>query len=223
MAVIGVDLDGTCMEYMQRFTVWHNQEYRTSVTYDKLTSYEHTHRVFGISETTLWDRFGEFNEQGQFALVEPISGSVEILTSLSQIEKSDSKPKHRLEVVTRRSEQYSAKAQRRVDEVFPGVFRAFHCTHLLDGTKRSKLEICVERGVDLLFEDSPDYALECAGAGIVVLQKVQPWNRHLQAEGHQLIAPFGTWTRGVEDSYLTPAQCQNLPTAEELLISLSYL
>lgn len=63
-----------------------------------------------------------------------------------------------------------------LDQNFPGVFPEVHFGNhfALEGTSRKKSEICREIKADVLIDDNPGYAMDCAEAGMQVL--LFDWN-----------------------------------------------
>eukprot|EP00959_Pyramimonas_sp_CCMP1952_P301737 6313326-Pyramimonas_sp.AAC.1 len=63
-----------------------------------------------------------------------------------------------------------------LEENFPGVFTSVHFGNhfAMEGTSRKKSEICRELNADVLIDDNPGYAMDCAEAGMQVL--LFDWN-----------------------------------------------
>jgi hypothetical protein len=64
--------------------------------------------------------------------------------------------------------------------------------------KSTKAEICVRERVDIMIEDSPKHALECAESDVLVYLFDKPWNRDLK--GHPGIIRVSGW-RDVFDRF----------------------
>jgi len=62
--------------------------------------------------------------------------------------------------------------------------------------RQTKAEICEKRGITILIEDNPGYAMQCASRGIEVVLMRHFWNRHLEAG--PFITPVETWTEAVD-------------------------
>ena len=76
-----------------------------------------------------------------------------------------------LMVVTSRQHVIRQPTLNWLEEHFPGVFSAVHFGnhYALEGTSRKKSEICQAVGAQVLIDDNPGYALDCAEAGMQVL------------------------------------------------------
>ncbi|KAG6520185.1 hypothetical protein ZIOFF_017223 [Zingiber officinale] len=91
-----------------------------------------------------------------------------------------------------------------IEKYFPGLFREIHFgNHFsLHGASRSKSDICRCLGAQVLIDDNPRYALECAEIGMKVLlfdyQSSYPWSRTGSATAHPMVTEVHDW-REVED------------------------
>ncbi|CAI7908374.1 unnamed protein product, partial [Closterium sp. NIES-53] len=76
-----------------------------------------------------------------------------------------------LVVVTSRQHVIREPTLEWLDNHFPGVFSSVHFGNhfALEGTPRPKSEMCRELGAEVLIDDNPRYAMECAEHGIQVL------------------------------------------------------
>lgn len=74
-------------------------------------------------------------------------------------------------VVTSRQHVIRQPTLQWLDTYFPGTFVDVHFGnhYALSGPSMSKSEICKQVGAQVLIDDNPRYALECAQAGIQVL------------------------------------------------------
>uniref|UniRef100_A0A7S0QT06 5'-nucleotidase n=1 Tax=Pyramimonas obovata TaxID=1411642 RepID=A0A7S0QT06_9CHLO len=81
-----------------------------------------------------------------------------------------------LMVVTSRQHVIQRPTLLWLEENFPGVFADVHFGNhfALEGTSRKKSEICRELNADVLIDDNPGYAMDCAEAGMQVL--LFDWN-----------------------------------------------
>lgn len=82
---------------------------------------------------------------------------------------------------------------------FPDVFDAVHFGNhfALEGTSRKKSEICHAIGAQVLIDDNPSYAMECAAAGIHVLlydwEHQYPWSKTPDGPQHERITRVRDW------------------------------
>ena len=67
----------------------------------------------------------------------------------------------------------------------------------LEGASRRKSEICRDVGAHVLVDDNPQYALDCAEAGVEVVlfdwERRYPWSKALGAGEHERVRPVPTW------------------------------
>mmetsp|Transcript_7836 Transcript_7836/g.28977 ORF Transcript_7836/g.28977 Transcript_7836/m.28977 type:complete len:398 (-) Transcript_7836:2731-3924(-) len=102
----------------------------------------------------------------------------EALSSLQRL-----KNQHTLQVVTSRQHVIQRPTLEWLDTHFPEAFEEVHFGNhfALEGKSRKKSEICAEIGADVLIDDNPHYAVECARAGIHVLlfdwHGSYPWSK----------------------------------------------
>lgn len=93
------------------------------------------------------------------------------------------KERHDLVVVTSRQHIIRDETLEWIDTHFPGIFSDIHFgNHFAkSGQSRKKSEICEQVGADVLIDDNPRYAHECASSGMHVLlfnwKKQYPWSR----------------------------------------------
>ncbi|KAK3239658.1 hypothetical protein CYMTET_50428 [Cymbomonas tetramitiformis] len=127
-----------------------------------------------------------------FEGIPPIPGAAEALKRLTTY--CD------LVVVTSRQHVIQEPTLQWLDQHFPETFAevCFGNHFALEGTSRTKSEICKELGAEVLVDDNPGYAMECAEGGIKVLLfdwKLQyPWSK---TEGggplHENITRVSDW------------------------------
>ncbi|CAI5481090.1 unnamed protein product [Closterium sp. Yama58-4] len=105
-----------------------------------------------------------------------------------------------LVVVTSRQHVIREPTLEWLDNHFPGVFSSVHFGNhfALEGTPKPKSEMCRELGAEVLIDDNPRYAMECAEHGIQVLLfdwlLQYPWSK--TAGGgphHELIERVRDW------------------------------
>eukprot|EP01023_Acetabularia_acetabulum_P022672 TRINITY_DN2227_c0_g2_i1.p1 TRINITY_DN2227_c0_g2~~TRINITY_DN2227_c0_g2_i1.p1 ORF type:complete len:300 (-),score=24.82 TRINITY_DN2227_c0_g2_i1:347-1246(-) len=125
-----------------------------------------------------------------------VPGSKEALDQLSSMTDVN------LEIVTSRQNVITKPTKRWIYSNFPGIFgdRVHICNQWsLEGKQRSKSEVCLQIGADILIDDNPRYAVECAKKGIQVLlfdwQSTYPWAQQLPQEwvDHELITVVKSW------------------------------
>lgn len=86
-----------------------------------------------------------------------------------------------------------------IDRHYPGTFQeVYFGNHFaLSGTSRKKSDICKSIGAHVLIDDNPQYALDCAGAGLQVLlydwRLAYPWSKLPEGQAHPNIQVVSDW------------------------------
>ncbi|MEK6928874.1 MAG: hypothetical protein AABW65_02885 [Nanoarchaeota archaeon] len=192
MAKIMCDVDDVLVHFVPVLNNWYNKEYRTSCTWEEYKSYVFSN-VWKISKKEANNIVNRFIESRNFLELPIIKDSFECLSYL--------KDHHELEVVTSRTEDLKDVTTLLIKREFPLIFNEinFSKNYYINNNGKSKSEICKERGADFLIEDSKDYALQCADAGIKVLLLKRPWNNQCL---HPLIIPCRSWKQVFTYFYL---------------------
>eukprot|EP00887_Chlorella_sp_A99_P002944 scaffold24.g2944.t1 len=149
-------------------------------------------RIWGCSADESNHRVHTFFQSHHFAGgIEPIPGAYDSLSRLRDACE--------LVVVTSRQHVIQAPTLEWLQSHFPGVFSEVHFGNhfAMSGASRKKSEICAAIGADVLIDDNPSYALECAQAGIRVLlydwQHSYPWAKTRDGPRHDLITRVRDW------------------------------
>eukprot|EP00201_Polytomella_parva_P017489 CAMPEP_0175071640 /NCGR_PEP_ID=MMETSP0052_2-20121109/19356_1 /TAXON_ID=51329 ORGANISM="Polytomella parva, Strain SAG 63-3" /NCGR_SAMPLE_ID=MMETSP0052_2 /ASSEMBLY_ACC=CAM_ASM_000194 /LENGTH=116 /DNA_ID=CAMNT_0016338835 /DNA_START=566 /DNA_END=916 /DNA_ORIENTATION=+ len=86
-----------------------------------------------------------------------------------------------------------------LDRHFPNMFEVVYFGNhfALEGISRKKSDICKAIGAQILIDDNPSYAIECASAGINVLlydwEGNYPWSKLPKGKEHELIEVVKNW------------------------------
>jgi len=117
--------------------------------------------------------YGFFNSD-HFKNIQPVSGSQEAINEIAK--------DHDLVIITSRQHDIKNHTIDWIQQHFPETFFGIHFgNHYgLSGQKKSKLEMCDMLNIDMLIEDSADYANECANSNRKVLLFDTPWNRNIK-------------------------------------------
>ena len=116
-----------------------------------------------------------------------------------------------LVVITSRQNAIREATERWVAKHYPDVFGdLYFCNHFaLDGESVSKADMCARVGADLLIDDNPGYALDCAESGLDVIlfdyQGTYPWSK--ACADHERISKCADWEgilAKVDDLYFLP-------------------
>ncbi|CAN1136156.1 hypothetical protein LINPERPRIM_LOCUS20926 [Linum perenne] len=121
----------------------------------------------------------------------PLPGAQRVLHKLSSHCK--------LSVVTSRQNIIKDHTVDWLEKHYPGLFHEIHFGNhfALQGESKPKSEICRSLGADILIDDNPRYALECAEVGIMVLlfdyENSYPWSKSDSVEQHPLVTKVYNW------------------------------
>lgn len=167
--LIGVDLDGVLVDFMSSFLNYYNHVYGTNLTRDQIYTYD-LWKIFGETREKAIQKISDFYKTHHFNSLEPIQDSIEAIDTLKQ--------NHDLVVITSRHNDIIEGTKRWLEKYFPNKFSEVYLTnqYSLDEDYRRKSDICLDLGINVLIEDSLDYAKECIPKTRVLLFD-QPWNQ----------------------------------------------
>ena len=172
---IGLDMDEILAEFVDSFLQFHNDLYGTTVRKNEMFTYNFED-VIGITEDQIEERLLQFYTTDYFRNIKPVSGAEK---GIDELAKS-----HVLAVITARPYIIRPETERWLNQYFSNFFASINLTNQFQyrdqGNKRKKSEICQERGVNLMVEDSLNYASDCASQGIDVLLLDYPWNQTVE-------------------------------------------
>lgn len=167
--IIGVDLDDVLMEFNEAMCRFHNREYGTSYQPSDVTTYN-IENIWGCSWEEARERIGAFYESPDHAATLPVRGAKEALTCLKQ--------KHKLYIVSAKPESLRAQTELWLEKYFNNLFDGVHFTnHVFGDTKKSKVDVCAELGIEIFVEDSMDNARNISESGRPVFLLDRPWNQ----------------------------------------------
>ncbi|KAI5071080.1 hypothetical protein GOP47_0013331 [Adiantum capillus-veneris] len=149
-------------------------------------------KIWGCSQAEANDRVHAFFESEHFKDgIVPIAGAHRSLVQLAEF--CD------LVVVTSRQHVIRHQTLDWIDRHYPGIFSdVYFGNHFaLEGEARPKSEICRSIGAEVLIDDNPRYAVECAQHNIEVLlfdhNNKYPWSKTSDGPVHPLITRVQSW------------------------------
>jgi uncharacterized HAD superfamily protein len=185
--LIATDLDDVLAELNQQFIAFYNSEYGTNLLEEMFTDYDLA-KIINLSKDEIQQRLLLFISSKYFDDTQPVDGAVKAIEALSR--------HHDLVIITARHDSLTEKTYSWVNTFFENRFNKIYFSgdRSSDSNKKKKFELCLELSVDLFIEDSLNYALESASAGINVLLYARPWNK-----GHVFISDaniqrIGSWS-----------------------------
>jgi len=180
--LIAVDLDGVVINLADPLVRFHNKTYGTKLTAKDLTHYD-LYRAFGCTKEEEMRRINEFYDSKYFMEAEPYPEVVETVGRL----KEDG---NNMISVTSRPERISSLTRVQVRKHAPDMFSNIYYTgdkfHDKGSHFGSKAVACKALKVDVLFEDSVEFAIECAKIIPAVYLIDRPWNRYLPPKVEKL-------------------------------------
>lgn len=171
---IGLDLDDVVANLNERLNDWHNETYGTSYSREDYYSY-YFWDVWGGTREEAMAKVYRFIEEGNVMRIAPVKGAREGVQKLKGLSKS-------LRAITGRSETIRKSTEAWIARELPHMIDDVHFTNVYPSpgeVTRSKGEICLELGIELMIDDSTEFAESCSKQGIPVIIFDTPWNRHV--------------------------------------------
>ena len=170
---IGIDLDEVLADFMPQLLKYYNGKYKTNFRREQVKEYNfwnlwHCTKEQAIDEVYQFFRSSYANE------IQPVIGAKEAVPKLNK--------NNELFVITSRANDSAEETFRWINKYFSGVFSDIYITNqwnnLYKRTKK-KSDICKELGIELIVEDGPEHAIDCASSGLNVLLFDCPWNENI--------------------------------------------
>eukprot|EP00245_Coleochaete_scutata_P010577 TRINITY_DN3742_c0_g1_i1.p1 TRINITY_DN3742_c0_g1~~TRINITY_DN3742_c0_g1_i1.p1 ORF type:complete len:410 (+),score=60.99 TRINITY_DN3742_c0_g1_i1:138-1367(+) len=188
---VAVDVDEVLGFFVSTLNNFCAEEYRIQYHVSQYHIYDFK-TVWGCSQEEANHRVHAFFGSKHFNQgIPPIPGAIQALLRLQT--------ECHLVVVTSRQHVIRKPTLEWIDVHYPGIFKEVHFGnhYALEGVARPKSEICKSLGVEILIDDNPKYALECAEHGIEVLlfdwKDSYPWSKTDDGPVHPLITRVQDW------------------------------
>ena len=176
---IGVDCDEVLLKLIESYLEFNREKYGICLRREQVVSY-HIWGVLDVSKQEADRRMDEFFESEFFERVSPVEDAQYSVSFLSK--------ENNLLVITSRPLKIKNQTARSLKKFFGDVFSGIYHTDEYskfrrrpDSIKKTrKVEVCKDRRVDVLIEDSLKNSIDCAEEGIVerVLLLDAPWNQN---------------------------------------------
>lgn len=158
--VIATDIDEVLFPFVDEFSIWHNNEYGTSLDRDSFHSYEFSN-VLQIDVPESVHRIHSFLSIEHAHLdVSPLEESQESLSKLSEI--------YNVVAITARHPQFEEPTWKYLTRYFKdsiGDLNLIGHAETMD-IVRTKADVCKEVGAVALIDDSFDHVSVCATSGL---------------------------------------------------------
>ncbi|XP_008803370.2 uncharacterized protein LOC103716941 isoform X2 [Phoenix dactylifera] len=189
--VVAVDVDEVLGSFLSALNQFIADRYSSNHSVTEYYVYEFF-KIWNCSRAEADIRVHEFFKTVYFKEgIHPIPGAQHVLHKLATF--------CNLSVVTSRQHAIKEDTLKWIEKHYPGLFQEIHFGNhfALDGQSRPKSEICKSLGAQVLIDDNPRYALECADVGIRVLlfdyENSYPWCKTNSATSHPLVTKVHNW------------------------------
>ncbi|GLJ16620.1 hypothetical protein SUGI_0285170 [Cryptomeria japonica] len=188
---VAVDVDEVLGSFLSSLNAFLAEKYLVNYDLSEYYVYDFM-KIWNCTQAEANHRVHAFFESKHFNNgILPITGAYQSLSRLSSYCK--------LVVVTSRQHVIREPSLEWIAKHFKGIFSEVHFGNhfALEGIARPKSEICKSLGVELLIDDNPRYAVECAKEGIEVLlfdlDYSYPWSKTPEGPSHPLITRVCNW------------------------------
>jgi uncharacterized HAD superfamily protein len=170
---IGIDLDDVVFDFTNSFLKFYNEKSGKSIKFEEVKSYYFA----DIFNVPLNEVIGLIEEMADNGLVE----NLPLFRNTSNVISNLSKENEIFFITSRIVKKGTIES---LNKNFPEIkFNLIYTANCYSGLKgKTKTEICLERGVNLMIEDSLEYAKDLANNGIKTILLDRPWNVELNHE-----------------------------------------
>jgi uncharacterized HAD superfamily protein len=185
--IIAVDVDDVLLKFVDPFLEFMNPIYDTRFTQRHVKNYDLI-KTFPINEEEMRKRIDEFFSNGYLHSLKPVYGAKKGMLELAKL--------YEVIIITSRSREVKEGTLGSLRLTFPSCFsELLFARGYVHKEGKSKAEICQERDVYFLIDDSYVFADECAKNGRRALLLNRPWN---QGKTHDLVTRVQNWREIVE-------------------------
>ncbi|XP_010437798.1 PREDICTED: uncharacterized protein LOC104721502 [Camelina sativa] len=189
--VVAVDIDEVLGNFVSALNKFIADRYLSNHSVSEYHVYEFF-KIWNCSRNEADLRVHEFFKTSYFKKgIHPLPGAHKTLHKLSKY--CD------MSVVTSRQNAIKEHTLEWIEIHFPGLFQQIHFGNhfALHGESRPKSEICRSFGAEILIDDNPRYAEECANIGMKVLlfdyENSYPWSKTESVDRHPLVTRVHNW------------------------------
>jgi len=184
---IGIDLDDVIADFFEALLKFYHKKFGKLHKKEEFKEWKWW-PVWGVSREEAIKIVDEFHESHK---LEEVPLMEHALNSLHHLLKDNE-----IFIITSRPVRFKPKVESWIKHHLGDLkIEVMHAGDFHKGQGATKAEICREKGISLMLEDSPDTALECANAGIKVILFDYPWNQDAK---HENIIRVKNWLEAVE-------------------------
>eukprot|EP00210_Caulerpa_lentillifera_P001499 g1437.t1 len=188
---VAVDVDEVLGQFVVALNSFCKERYGMEHSVEDYYVY-HFATIWGCTQDESSKIVHEFFESPHFHQLPLVPGAFEALSELQQW--CD------LHVVTSRQNVIRDITIKWLSEHYPGIFTSvnFGNHFALEGVQKRKSELCKEIKAEVLIDDNPDYAMDCASSGMHVILynwgRSYPWSRLGDKTRHSRIREVTCWS-----------------------------
>ena len=168
---VAFDLDEVLADFNSKLLQFHNENYGTNFAVSDLHSYNLWETWGGTREQAIQKVF-RFYESPYFENIKPFDEAIGIIEKLSK--------NNELVIITSRPTQLESVTTDWVHIFFPQKFSKILLTHHYsnDGKiGKEKDEVCSQESIDVIVEDSLEWAQKCSRRNVKAILLDRPWNQ----------------------------------------------
>ena len=184
---IGLDLDDVIVDFFPVLLNYHNKKYNRSDKQEDFKEFKWW-PVWGIGMEEAVNRVNEFHETFSLEEIKPVKDAVNSINKLSNL--------YELLIITSRPTKFKNKSESWILHHLKKQIRIISAGDFHKGQGATKAEICLEFGIELMLEDAPETAVDCANKCIKVILFDKPWNQGCE---HENIIKVFNWKEAMKE------------------------
>jgi uncharacterized HAD superfamily protein len=167
---IGIDIDDVVVEFVKGFCEFFNKLKNTNYVFEDVYTYN-LKKLVNISKEEEINLIKDFNKSEKFFNLDFVKGAKENIFDLEE--------KNKIFFITSRPLEIEKITNDFFERNFPKNNFEIHfsCEKWGNGEGKTKGEICLDLGIEVIIEDNEKFALECAEKGIKSFLLDKPWNQ----------------------------------------------
>lgn len=169
---IAIDVDDVLAASLIDFIEFYNRKYGDDLSFDNLQGFT-LHESIGIDREEEEMIMREHAKERPAESLPPLEGAAYAIERI--------RSKHDIMIVTSRARDMEQETKEWLRRHFGEIRDVFFTRESLAGPEHTtKADICIEKGAEMMIEDHPVFAQDCAAADIKVLLFDYPYNKHLK-------------------------------------------
>jgi len=182
---IGIDIDDVILDFVPSFINYYNLRFGSSIILADMVT-PNLWEIFVLNKPGFSEMLDEFHETDFYKKMPFVAGFKENLGKLKDFD---------LQIITSRHDKNKEMTWEWFRKEIPGFNIPILFSGDFYGGALTKEQICNKFGINILIEDHPIYALNCAQNGTKVLLMDKPWNQNCE---HENIIRVKNWREILE-------------------------